>query len=317
MDLTGLPAVFLFFMNRTTVNNLTTDYRVEVIAAQLFEQSGNLGDIIINRSPALARPHTKDLTGITQEPGWDNTLRWLLSTHRESLYEMLPENLFHEPTLGTMQSSEEEIIHRIRKHRVEEAQARSFFGPYEQEVQYLNILMYALETRICRTNSDDLIHIFEKAWPFLSVIDPHSARVFIHILPFLHQVKGDFRWTEKYIGLFTGLPVHITEYGRTIEPEAPEPYYTLGGQMLGNTMLLYGPAAGSTTDLNITIGPVPEGQMEQYLPGSAFNAILEELYQHFIPCNKAYRQQVIMAEPDRSFVLGHAEHSAVGYATFL
>lgn len=304
-------------MNQVPVNNLDTDYRVEVIAAQLFEQGGNLADIIINRQPALARPHTKDLTSLSQEPGYDDSLKWLLSTHRESLYEMLPENLFHEPTLGTLQSSEEEIILRIRKHRAEEAQARAFFGPYEQEVQYLNILMYALEGRICRTDSDDLIRIFEKAWPFLSVIDPHSARVFIHILPFLHQVKGDFRWTEKYIGLFTGLPVQITEYPRTIAPEAPDSYYTLGGQSLGEDMLLFGPAAGSDTDLNIIIGPVPEGQMEQYLPGSAFNAILEALYQHFIPCNKAYRQQVVMAVPDRRFMLGHAEHSAVGYATFL
>lgn len=304
-------------MQHASVNSLTTDYRVEVIAAQLFEQGGNLGDIIINRSPSLARPNTKDLISLAQEPGYDHSLKWLLGTHRESLYEMLPENLFHEPTLGSIQSSEEEVIQRIRKQRTEEAQARSFFGPYEQEIHYLNVLMYALETRICRTNSDDIIRIFEKAWPFLSVIDPHSARIFIHILPFLHQVKGDFRWTEKYISLFTGLPVHITEYERTIEPEAPEPYYTLGEQTLGDVMLLYGPAAGSDTDLNITIGPVPEGQMEQYLPGSAFNAILEELYQHFIPCSKAYRQQVVMAEGDRNFVLGHPEHNAVGFATFL
>lgn len=304
-------------MTELHVNTLFTDYRVEVIAAELFEKTGNLADVIINRDPSLARPHTKDIAAISLDSEGGQLPKWLITTCREGLYEMLPENLFHEPTLGTVYSSEAEIIERIRKQREEERQARSFFGPFEQEINYLNVMMYALEKRICRTDSEELVHIFEKAWPFLSAIDPHSARVFIHILPFLHQVKGNFRWTEQYISLFTGVPVRIEEVERVIEPVAGNRYYRLGEQVLGEGMLLYGPAPGNDTDLKILIGPVPADRMESYLPGSAFNAILEELYQHFIPCSKAYRQQVVMEEEDRGFVLGSERHAAVGYATFL
>lgn len=305
-------------MNEPSVNNLHTDFRVEVIAAEILGQSGDLGNIIIKRRQSVERPHTKDIRQIYNDySAYDMSLLWLLDTCREGLYEAMPENLFHEPTLGNIHSTEEQILERIRRQRAEEVQARSFFAPFEQELTYLNVAMYALEKEICRTNSDAIIRVFSQLWPFLEEIDAYSARVFIHILPFLHRVKGDFRWMEAYIGLFTGLPVEINEYARELQPCDRNECYVLGEQVLGEHMILHGPAYDGETDLEIVIGPVPVERMRDYLPGSSFNRILDELYQHFIPFNKNYHQSVFAAPESRIFVLDEQEHCALGYNSYL
>lgn len=305
-------------MNTPLVNSLYTDFKVEVIAAEILEKSNDLSSIIIKRMPGAERPHTKDLQQVYNDTSaYDFSEIWLLETSREGLYETLPENLFHEPTLGTIHSTDQEILQQIQKQRREEDNARNFFGPFEQELTYLNVRMYALEKSICRTDSDNIIQIFSRSWPFLNRIDPHSARVFIHILPFLHRVKGDFRWMEQYISLFTGLPVEISQYPRMLAPFANKEYYTLGMQSLGETMLLYGDAYDGETDLQIKIGPVPAALMANYLPGSAFNSILDELYQHFVPFNKTYKQVVFAADEARDFILDDQVHSALGYNAFL
>lgn len=300
------------------VNRIDTDYRAEVIAAILLEEANRpLDHLLLNRTPSIARPHTKDIASIRQEPGYDGIKKWILESHREGLYEMLPEHLFHEPTLGSLQSAEEEILIRIRKQRTEEAKARTFFSPFEQEITYLNILMYVQELRICKTESDDLIHIFEAAWPFLRTIEPSAARMFIHILPFLHQVKGNFHWAEHYISLFASVPVTIRECAGMLPPLADDSAYTLGNQALGDTMLLYGPASTGELDLEICIGPVPAAQIERYLPGAPFNAVLEALYRHLIPFHKAYTQKIIPETTAQTFVLNDTSLNVVGYTAYL
>lgn len=306
-------------MSTYPVNDLYTDFRAEVIAAELLESSDGLSGILLERQPSLERPHSKDVRGLRlTASAYDGAARWCITTHREGLYEALPENIFHEPTLGSVHASEEEIILRIRKQRNEEAEARQFFAPFEQELSYLNVQMYALEKAVCRTHSDEIIGVFARLWPFLEKIDPQSARVFIHILPFLHRVKGDFSWTEAYLGLFTGVPVRISEYLRTLEPAEDDSLYALGGQALGESMLLHGPAQDGETDLEITIGPVPWSRMEDFLPGAAFGKILTELYQHFIPFHKSYRTVLLSPEEGRTFALGGAaDHAALGYSVYL
>jgi len=300
------------------VNDFQTDFRAEVVGAELLELTNGLSGITIERLPALERPHSKDIRGLHVAPAaGDGGPHWRITTPREGLYESLPENIFHEPTLGSIHASEEEIIHRIRKHRKQEAEARQFFAPFEQEIAYLNVQMYALEKAVCRTHSDDIIAVFARLWPFLQTIDPQSARVFIHILPFLHRVKGDPRWTEAYLALFTGVPVRISEYPRALEP-ADDGLYALGGQALGEGFVLYGPAHDGEMDLEIAIGPVPWERTADFLPGAPLGKILDELFQHFLPFHQGHRTVLLSPEEGRTFALGSgADHAALGYSVFL
>lgn len=308
-----------FDMNQYHMNEIGSDYKIEQIAARLLALLGTLDPIIVQRQSHSSRPYHKDLRRLYNDTSeFDLSNLWVLETHRMRLYEALPENIFHEPALGNVSSSTEELIEQIRKRREEAKDAHQFFAPFEQELSYLGVVMHFLENELGRVVSPEVVNVFSSYWPFLNEIDPVSAMIFLHILPFLHKVRGHYPWMEKYLALFTGAPVRIRQ---TIAAVAPTPdedgFYTLGGQRLGEDMLLSGSFYDGETDLIIEIGPVRADRVNDYKPGAFFNGVLQEIYQFFIPLHQRYRQTVFSEEASRSFVLGKVAHTALGYSTYL
>jgi len=305
----------------TTINEIESDYKVEQIAARLLDLQGTLDHILVNRQGHNSRPHHKDILRLYNDTSeFDLSTLWILETHRMKLYEALPENLFHEPSLGTISSTEEEIIEHIRKRREEAKSANQFFAPFEQELSYLGVVMHFLENELGQVVSPEVVNVFSNYWPFLKKIDTVSAMIFLHILPFLHKVRGNYHWMEKYLALLTGVPVHIKEAVYKTSPATQgqgNSYYILGQQRLGEDMLLAGNFYDGETDIIIEIGPIPASSIDNYKPEAKFNTVLQEIYNFFIPINKRYRQHVFSEEPSRSFILGEKNHNTLGYSSYL
>jgi hypothetical protein len=303
----------------TSINEIDSDYKVEQVAARLLEILGTLDHIMVNRQGNGARPHHKDILRLYNDISeFDLSTLWILETHRMRIYEALPENIFHDAALGAISSTEEEIIEQIRKRREEAKNANQFFAPFEQELSYLGVVMHFVENELGRVVSPEVVDIFSHYWPFLKRIDTVSAMIFLHILPFLHKVRGNYHWMEKYLALFTGASVHIKEaVFKTVPPTHTNSYYTLGMQYLGEDMLLAGSFYDGETDIIIEIGPVSANRINDYKPGAPFNIILQEIYNFFIPMNKRYRQHVFSEELNRSFTLGDGSHSTLGYSSYL
>ena len=306
-------------MNQYDVNEIGSDYKVEQIAARLLALLGSLDPIIVQRQNHSSRPYHKDLNRLYNDTSeFDLSELWVLETHRTRLYEALPENIFHDPALGNVSSSAEELIEQIRKRRDEAKDAHQFFAPFEQELSYLGVVTHFQENEWGRVVSPEVVNVFAGYWPFLKNTDPVSAMIFLHILPFLHKVRGHYRWMEKYLALFTGAPVRIHETIAAVVPTSNEDgFYTLGSRRLGEDMLLAGSFYDGETDLIIEIGPVRADRVHDYQPGAFFNGVLQEIYQFFIPLHQRYRQTVFSEEASRSFVLGAGAHTSLGYSTYL
>lgn len=302
-----------------SINEISSDYKVEQIAAHLFELLGVLDSIIVQRKSSGSRPYNKDIARIYNDTSeFDLSTLWIFETHRMRIYDSLPENLFHEPTLGAVSSTEEEIIEQIRRRRDEAQAANQFFAPFEQELSYLTVVMHFIENKLGQVVAPPVIDIFAHYWPFLKEIDSVSAMIFLYILPFLHKVRGNYAWMEKYLSLFTGATVQIREEQNKVIPiEEGQSYYILGEQHLGEDMLLAGSFYDGEIDIIIEIGPVKADRVDEYKTGASFNAILQEIYRFFIPVNKRYRQYVFVEEGNRCFVLGGSDYSTLGFSSYL
>ncbi|MDJ1493633.1 type VI secretion system baseplate subunit TssG [Cytophagaceae bacterium DM2B3-1] len=302
-----------------SINEISSDYKVEQIAAHLFELLGVLDPIIVQRKSSSSRPYNKDIARIYNDTSeFDLSTLWIFETHRMRIYDSLPENLFHEPTLGAVLSTEEEIIEQIRRRRDEAQAANQFFAPFEQELSYLTVVMHFIENKLGQVVAPPVIDIFAHYWPFLKEIDSVSAMIFLYILPFLHKVRGNYAWMEKYLSLFTGAPVQIREEQNKVIPvEEGQSYYVLGEQHLGEDMLLAGSFYDGEIDIVIEIGPVKADKVDEYKTGASFNAILQEIYRFFIPVTKRYRQYVFVEEENRGFVLGGSDYSTLGFSSYL
>ena len=91
MVLKDLPLTFF--------GNLEKDFRAEVTAAEWVEGGMPEDRVLILLLGALKRSFRKDVDAIEETvSAYDHKEYLLIKTHREGLYDMLPEGLFHHPS---------------------------------------------------------------------------------------------------------------------------------------------------------------------------------------------------------------------------
>src|SRR5947209_17161297 len=78
------------------INEIETDFRAEVIGAEMIENGSPADRVLVVPLGALNRPQSKDIEGVEQEISeYDNKEFILIKNNREGLYDKLPEGLFH------------------------------------------------------------------------------------------------------------------------------------------------------------------------------------------------------------------------------
>ena len=267
------------------LQDLQADYKAEVVGASLLAEHRDISRIIIDRLGINPRSHTKDLYRVFEETGqYDLNVHTVLQTFRQSIYDTIPEALFHPPTLGGIGRTNEEIVEEVRIQRKREEDARKFFKPFEQEASYIEMHTLLLELMYeQKATYDQFYSLFEQAWPILRGLPEAVALSFIYVLPILHQVRGDRLWTERCLSFVTGFPVTITEnyHLQQIMPELPG--FTVSGCRLGIDSNFGGMQYDGISCWDIAVGPIPETLIPAVLPESGFIDLIELLTEHFIP----------------------------------
>src|SRR5664279_4835889 len=121
-------------------NSLESDFKAEVIAAEMVENNIPADRIMILMLGGLQRTFRRDVDSVTEEIfDYDHKEYFLVKTHKEGMYDMLPEGLFHHAESNKSSKTEKEIIASIKQRRVEERNARRFFLPFEAALNHLRI----------------------------------------------------------------------------------------------------------------------------------------------------------------------------------
>src|SRR6478672_3774432 len=103
-----------------SVNTLSTDFKADVIAAELIENGVPAEDVILFPLGGFQRPFGKDVETISEDiSNTDNKKYYLVKTHQDGIYDILPEGLFHEVLSTKDIKSEKEIADAIERHQVE------------------------------------------------------------------------------------------------------------------------------------------------------------------------------------------------------
>ena len=125
-------------MQRPVLSNILADtfdfdFRAEVVAAELVDNGVTAEQLMILMLGSRKRAFRKDVDAVTDEiSDYNNKEYTLITTHKEGIYDMLPQGLFHSPTLPKSAKSQKEIIDNIKKHRVEESNARRMTPPNQK-----------------------------------------------------------------------------------------------------------------------------------------------------------------------------------------
>lgn len=267
-------------------NTLDTDFKAEVIAAELVETGIAPQLIIIAPLGAFKRPFRKDVDSVKEDVlGYDNKEYYLVYTCQEGIYDMLPEGLFHNPISDKSNKSKEEIIEEIRRHRKEEKEARRFFLPFEATINGLRLQVALHENWLDKKeHHNDLIDIFAGHWELFQYLDTRQSNIFLHLLPLIHKIRDDHDAIETCVEMIFQLPVSILS--RRQPPLHPCPYIVsrLGENRLGVDFttgnMVYDEG---DNEILIYIGPMQNQQLLSFMPGNKNNTILQLLCDHLLP----------------------------------
>ncbi len=300
------------------LNNFETDYKASVLAAELVEAGYSLEDIFIWPSGNSRRNFAKDVLSVDWfTPAGGNKQLLCIRSSREGLYDMLPEGLFHKPVPYSSTRTTEEIIDQIKRHKQEEKDARKFFLPLETEINLFRILIELRENKIDKKNIyDDLIRIFQPAWEIFDLLDQQQANIFLHMIPYLQNTRGDISKLANITSLLLQMPADVQ-----VQPARPRraPDYlaanrtgecTLGVDMICGDSFLEG-----DEEILITVGPVSALEALRLLPGSRLSKIVQWLVAYFVPADMEVRLESVIREEERTMVLG--SENPLGYALHL
>lgn len=309
--------------NRNYLKKLETDFKAEVIAAEMVENGIPLDRILILMLGAGKRTFRKDVEEIINDISpYDHREYTQVKTHKEGIYDMLPQGLFHSPTVPKSANNEEAILNAMKLHHVEEANARKFFLPFEASINDLRIQMALHENRLDkRLESSEMVDIFTDHWEIFKYLDARQANIFLHLLPLIHEVRDDHRVIETIIELFFLLPAVITlQPSKPIHPETPI-FSSFEDAILGVNFTTGNSIFYSGEDeISITIGPMETGTLQEFIGEGKNEKILRLLCDYLMPVNLDINIEYKLLDEDRTTRLADNENnfnSTLGLSTFL
>ncbi|MFP7654941.1 type VI secretion system baseplate subunit TssG [Chryseobacterium proteolyticum] len=302
-------------------NKLQTDFKAESVAVNLLKYHRSVSNIFIDRIGINDRAYLKDIKSISSNYlGFDEEV-FTIETYREGIYDYLPEGLFHPPSLSTSRKNVESVVKEIRKQKRIEEDARKFFRPFELEIFFTEISALSKEFDFdVSSDTDTLLETISDLWPIVRHLDTKNAYIFMHILPFFHNIRGDKRWFERCLTAFLQVPVEVTFTPNVIEDiEENDDSMLLGNSRLGVTYIPSGRHMDGQRNWVVNIGPIPYEKMKMYIPGNPFRKVLQALYDYFLPVTVDVVENFITEKQEYSFKLEDDERNAnrLGYSTFL
>jgi type VI secretion system protein ImpH len=311
-------------INNSYTDLLQPDFRAEVVAAEMIDKGiASIDQLMIVLLGASKRSFRKDVDTLSEDvANFDHKDYITITTHKEGIYDMLPEGLFHRPALPKTATTEAEILAYMRQHRVEEQNARRFFQPFEAAINHQRIQVALYEGRLDKgAHYDELLEVFAEHWEIFDYLDTAQANIFIQILPLIHDLRDDHRMVETIFHLIFNLPVTIN-MRRQLPIKTPNPIFSLLSDCrLGVNMTTSNDVYdGGEDELIITIGPITNAQLQLFSPDTTNSKILELLSSYLLPIHIETSIEFELDASDKTFRLADEQNefnSTLGLSTFL
>lgn len=267
------------------INSLDTDFKAEVIVANLIGAGQDSVKSLIVRHRGDKRHVSKDVHKVESQYSSYDLMEYLyIYTNRTSIYDALPEGIFHQRHPGKKQRTQEDIIGEIRNSRNEEFMARKYFQPFEMALDGLLVEAQEYEQKFDKAHLfRNLSDIFESQWNILRYLSLRQVLLFIKVIPVIAEVSQSTDLMEKVMNIVLDCPVSICQGKKSKLQLASEDRIPLGKWKLGINSILGKNLESDDIDLDITIGPVSPEQMRLFESNNKNNLILKELIDFLIP----------------------------------
>ncbi|WP_018620702.1 hypothetical protein [Spirosoma luteum] len=292
------------------LDHLPEDLRAEVVLADMLEDGISLDELIINPLGAFKRTFGRDISQAQWVEAQHKVQRWLqIDLNRGSLYDLLPEGVFHQPTSNDTESSKEATLREMSVQQQRERAARLFFLPIEQEF-FRQRIRIEQEQRTFLYGTDNLLDWF---WNLPDFLTPAQLRRLLYLLPVMYRIAGDLAAMIDCFEQLVEERVSLRLDSRGME-QVQADFARLGQWQLGNDSVLDGWLHDEGPLLRITVHIDRSERMSEYLPGQNGLKLIEWLAGYVVPLDAAYRIDLDTSALDDGFIF--SDESVFGRLDF-
>jgi hypothetical protein len=292
------------------ITKLSTDLKAEVVLTDLIEGGFNADDVIVYPVGLGKRRYSRDIDSVQVIEGNMRNHQLHVQVNREGLYDIVPQNLFHQPLKRNPQRNTDQVLEEIRRNRKLEKETRRFFLPLEQEFYRHRLLVEVEERRLLLDDKADAqSELFTRFWNFPRFLDAQQCFNLVFLLPLVHKIVGDLETAAICYSYLLNQPVRIENVPppRRPLPEAPEMF--LGGPTLGVDFVVGEEYADLIPGLRVTIGPIDKESVPEFLPTGRMTKVADYLAGFLLPFEAEVETVLEIEESGRTFALGADEFS--------
>ncbi|MBT2623741.1 hypothetical protein [Chryseobacterium sp. ISL-6] len=299
------------------ISSLPYDIRAEVIINDLLKSGGLMGDdYLIEKDGQFSRAYRYDILASESSNYSLGTARFLkLVLSRDSIYDLLPENVVHHNIGNTAEKNVDVMIQEYRIKKQEQKNCRLFFQPFENEIFRYGVKIEEFE-QVFLSNLHGLLAP-ESFYDFFG-IDRNLYSVMtsklIRMLPFAHKVVGNIELTAQVLSLILEEEVRITRKNW-------KKYYDDGqNSLLGDCKLGLDMISGNNYDhysdyLTLSIGPLKNGKLSEYIHQGEKKQFVDLFCSYYFSAEAELEIDIILSKEAERFDMTEDKSTLLGYNT--
>lgn len=296
----------------TTYQNL----KAEIYVTEILENSDlDLTDIDVFNQSTFSRSYRRDVINFKVDSFSSNKDKLQLNIARNSLYDTLPEGIFHDSIKAKNNALSYSEMHQ--KQKKQEQDARSFFAPLENEFFTQKVFIEKNERDLINQFTNLKTDFLLKFWKLDKNIPARYSIKLLQLLPYAHKVSGEIELTALSLEKIIDETVSIQKKYRTIAenliPESEDSEKQLGV----NLTLELKETAISYPYWEITIGPVEKENIDKYLTTSDTYKFIAIFCDYFIPMEIDTEINIEYANKGNTFALNESNDPRMGLTTIL
>lgn len=295
------------------VSNISDNIKSEIIVAGILDSGISLKNLEIENQGNFARPYSKDLLEASAIDWYRHEAVLRLRLSRNGIYDLLPEGVTHRQQV--MDGASEEVStltnwYKVRKS--EEASARKFFKPFEQEFFFQSVRLEQEEHEMLY-NSSSIFHDFlAEFWNIAGELEPEYEIVLLNLMPFIHEIAGDFDKITACLSRVLGVQISHKVEHRTVHFKSENSI--IGKPALGRNFTV-GSCVYAVPHTIFTIGPVAEDRLTDFLSGGKADKFIQKFFKYTVPFESEIITKIEMDSSSRRD--DEINYGILGYSTTL
>lgn len=281
------------------LNSLPFDIRVEVLVADLIDSGMKDTEFILQPVSIFKRRFGKDIHQAKVNYDKQDHENILIELTRDSIYDQLPEGMFHQPRDRKHYKNTADMVHSVKVQRQEENAARQFFLPMENELFHLRSyleraekrLFYELENNI----SNDFLIDF---WNLNRYKNFDTIALLVRFMPILYRLTANLEYVKLCYEMLLKQTVNIQIVYKNVKDQVSDQNWKLGSEFLSYTTIIGNEVMADLPVYEIHIGPLADEDLVGFMPHGNQYKYLQLLNSYFLPV--AYEKNIIIEAKNKN-----------------